>query len=49
MKYEKPEVTVVDFAAMERLATLPDGCRILAGHEGESTLGHEKKTNPFMV
>ena len=35
--------------SLARLATLPDTCRILAGHEGESTLGHEKKTNPFMV
>ena len=35
--------------SLQRLASLPDDCRILAGHEGESTLGCEKKTNPFMV
>ncbi len=32
----------------ERLFTLPDDTRTLPGHMGETTIGHEKRTNPFL-
>ncbi len=42
-----------DIAAMRRslcrLAALPDEWLVLPGHEGESTIGYEKQTNPYMV
>lgn len=36
-------------ASLERLKTFPDDTRILSGHGPETTLGHEKKTNPFLT
>lgn len=30
----------------EKLLTLPDGVKVLPGHESATTIGHEKKTNP---
>ncbi len=33
----------------ERLMTLPDETRILCGHGPETTVGHERTTNPFIV
>ncbi len=32
----------------EKLLTLPDDTRVLSGHGGETTIGVEKKTNPFL-
>ncbi len=32
----------------KKLWTLPDDTRILPGHGPETTIGHEKKTNPFV-
>lgn len=31
----------------ENLFTLPDNYTIYPGHANQSTIGHEKKTNPF--
>lgn len=36
-------------ASLERLKSFPDDTRILSGHGPETTLGHEKRTNPFLV
>lgn len=42
-----------DFAAMRqsliRLTKLPDDIRVVPGHGGETTIGIEKRSNPFMV
>ncbi len=42
-----------DFAAMrqslKRLATLPNDVRVIPGHGVETTIGFEKRSNPFMV
>jgi len=35
--------------SLHRLATLPDRTVILPGHEGSSTIGEEKETNPFLI
>lgn len=32
----------------EKLFTLPDETRVYAGHMGPTTIGHEKKHNPFL-
>jgi len=32
----------------EKLLILPDGTRVLPGHGPETTIGHEKKFNPFI-
>jgi glyoxylase-like metal-dependent hydrolase (beta-lactamase superfamily II) len=32
----------------EKLFTLPDDTRVYAGHMGPTTIGHEKKFNPFL-
>jgi len=32
----------------EQVFTLPDGIRILSGHGGETSVGVEKRTNPFL-
>lgn len=32
----------------ERLLPLPDDTRVLSGHGPESTIGHERMTNPFL-
>ncbi|MBI1826905.1 MAG: MBL fold metallo-hydrolase [Planctomycetes bacterium] len=31
------------------LMTLPDATRVLSGHGPETTIGHERRTNPFLV
>lgn len=31
----------------EQLFTLPDDMRVYPGHGGDTTIGHEKRTNPF--
>ncbi len=31
------------------LLTLPDDTRVLSGHGPETTIGHERKTNPFIL
>ena len=33
----------------ERLLILPDDTRALPGHGPETTIGHEKRTNPFLI
>jgi len=33
----------------ERLLVLPDGTRVLSGHGPETTIGHERRTNPFLA
>lgn len=33
--------------SMEKLAALPDDLRVLPGHGPETTIGRERKTNPF--
>ena len=35
-------------ASLEKLKQLPDTIRIICGHGPESTLGQEKKTNPYL-
>jgi glyoxylase-like metal-dependent hydrolase (beta-lactamase superfamily II) len=35
-------------ASLQKLKELPDSIRILCGHGAESTLGLEKKTNPYL-
>ena len=32
-----------------RLMTLPDATRVLSGHGPETTIGHERRTNPYLV
>ncbi len=32
-----------------KLMTLPEDTRVLSGHGPETTIGHERKTNPFVV
>jgi hydroxyacylglutathione hydrolase len=32
----------------ERLMVLPDDTRVLSGHGPETTIGHERRTNPFL-
>jgi glyoxylase-like metal-dependent hydrolase (beta-lactamase superfamily II) len=36
-------------SSLKRLAALPDPTIILPGHEGESTIGDEKASNPFLL
>jgi hydroxyacylglutathione hydrolase len=36
-------------ASLQRLKTLPDTLRVLPGHGPETTMGHEKKTNPYLI
>ncbi len=33
----------------ERLMVLPDDTRVLSGHGPETTIGHERRTNPFLA
>jgi len=33
----------------EHLMTLPDETRVLSGHGPETTIGHERRTNPFIL
>lgn len=33
----------------DRLLTLPDETRVIPGHESETTIGEERKSNPFLV
>lgn len=33
----------------EKVYALPDSCVVYAGHMGETTIGKEKKTNPFVT
>lgn len=33
----------------EQLMTLPDETRVISGHGPETTIGHERATNPFIV
>lgn len=40
-------VTLVD-AIRSKLLTLPDSTVVLSGHGGETTIGNEKKSNPFL-
>jgi hypothetical protein len=35
--------------SLKRLAALPDPTRIFPNHEGESTIGEEKTSNPFLL
>jgi glyoxylase-like metal-dependent hydrolase (beta-lactamase superfamily II) len=35
-------------AIREKLFTLPDGTRVLSGHGPETTIGEEKRSNPFL-
>lgn len=39
--------TLVD-AIRRKLLTLPDSTVVLSGHGGETTIGNEKKSNPFL-
>jgi hydroxyacylglutathione hydrolase len=38
----------LDRSLRERLLTLPDATRVLPGHGDETTIGHERRTNPFL-
>ncbi len=33
----------------DQLLTLPDDTRVLSGHGGETTIGRERRTNPFLA
>ena len=33
----------------EQLMTLPDDTRVLSGHGAETTIGHERAINPFIL
>jgi len=35
-------------ASLKKLATLPDNCRVYPGHGPTTSIGHEKRVNPFM-
>jgi hydroxyacylglutathione hydrolase len=39
----------LDRSLRERLLTLPDETRVLPGHGDETTIGHERRTNPFLA
>jgi hydroxyacylglutathione hydrolase len=38
----------LDRSLRERLLTLPDATRVLSGHGDETTIGLERRTNPFL-
>jgi len=40
-----PEAMAV---SLQKLKALPDQSRVLPGHGGPTTLGEEKKSNPFL-
>jgi len=33
----------------EQLMTLPDDTRVISGHGPDTTIGHERRTNPFIL
>ena len=39
---------VLERSIHEQLYTLPDGTRVITGHGPDTTIGHEKRTNPFV-
>jgi glyoxylase-like metal-dependent hydrolase (beta-lactamase superfamily II) len=39
---------VLESSIRQKLYTLPDDTRVLPGHGPETTVGHERKTNPFV-
>jgi glyoxylase-like metal-dependent hydrolase (beta-lactamase superfamily II) len=38
----------LEHSLRERLMLLPDATRVLSGHGPETTIGHERRTNPFL-
>ena len=42
------DVTAVRQSVMDVLLTLPDATRVLPGHAGETTIGRERRDNPFV-
>lgn len=39
---------MVLFGSLQRLLRLPDETRVYAGHRGPTTIGRERRTNPFL-
>jgi glyoxylase-like metal-dependent hydrolase (beta-lactamase superfamily II) len=39
---------VLERSIREQLYTLPDETRVITGHGPDTTIGHEKRTNPFV-
>ena len=39
---------ILDQSIREQLYTLPDDTRVICGHGPDTTIGHEKRTNPFV-
>jgi len=39
---------VLQRSIQEQLYTLPDDTRVITGHGPDTTVGHEKRTNPFV-
>lgn len=40
---------VVLFGSLQRLLELPDETRVFPGHRGETTIGRERRSNPFLL
>ena len=40
---------VLERSIFDKLLTLPDETRVLSGHGGMTTIGHERQTNPFLI
>ena len=38
----------MEITLRKKILTLPDGMRVLPGHGAETTIGHERRTNPYL-
>jgi hydroxyacylglutathione hydrolase len=48
-RYDFPDASFKDIMeSLKRLATLPDHLKVYPGHGPTSTIGHEKRSNPFL-
>jgi len=48
-RYDFPDASFTDIMnSLKRLATLPDHLKVYPGHGPTSTIGQEKRSNPFM-
>jgi hydroxyacylglutathione hydrolase len=46
--FPKGDMRQLQKAIRSRLLTLPDETRVLPGHGPETSIGHEKRYNPFL-
>jgi hydroxyacylglutathione hydrolase len=48
-RYDFPDASYKEIMnSLKRLATLPDHLKVYPGHGPTSTIGHEKRSNPFL-